>query len=109
MTHVLSSFLPLAEPLVEMAARHLPSPVEAQAYRVEVLYEGPMDDACASGIRDCDAKAPLVMFVSKMVPTDDSGRFIAFGRVFSGTVSSGQTVRLMGPDYVPGQPGHLAT
>ena len=37
-----------------------------------------------------------------MVPTNDKGRFYAFGRVFSGTVSAGQKVRIMGPNYRPG-------
>jgi len=41
-------------------------------------------------------------FISKMVPTNDKGRFYAFGRVFSGTVATGQKVRIMGPNYVPG-------
>merc|ERR1719436_1304051 len=31
-----------------------------------------------------------MMYVSKMVPTSDKGRFYAFGRVFSGAVSTGQ-------------------
>lgn len=35
---------------------------------------------------ECDSKGPLMMYVSKMVPTSDKGRFLAFGRVFSGTV-----------------------
>ena len=35
------------------------------------------------------------------------GRFYAFGRVFSGIVSTGQKVRIMGPNYVPGQKGDL--
>ena len=43
------------------------------------------------------------MYISKMVPTSDKGRFYAFGRVFSGIVSSGQKVRIMGPNYVPGK------
>ena len=38
-----------------------------------------------------------------MVPTVDKGRFYAFGRVFSGIVSTGQKVRIMGPNYVPGK------
>merc|ERR1719183_3319094 len=37
-----------------------------------------------------------------MVPTSDKGRFYAFGRVFSGTVSTGQKCRIMGPNFVPG-------
>merc|ERR1712058_90367 len=43
------------------------------------------------------------MYVSKMVPTSDKGRFYAFGRVFAGKVSTGQKCRIMGPNFVPGQ------
>lgn len=43
-----------------------------------------------------------MIFISKLVPTNDNGRFYAFGRVFSGTVSTGQKVRVLGPNYVPG-------
>ncbi|EAU38084.1 elongation factor 2 [Aspergillus terreus NIH2624] len=86
-----------------MICIHLPSPVTAQKYRAETLYEGPMDDDCAIGIRDCDAKAPLMLYVSKMVPTSDKGRFYAFGRVYSGTVRSGLKVRIQGPNYTPGK------
>ena len=48
-------------------------------------------------------QGPLCMYVSKMVPTSDKGRFYAFGRVFSGIVATGQKVRIMGPNYVPGK------
>jgi len=44
-----------------------------------------------------------MMYISKMVPTSDKGRFYAFGRVFSGTVATGQKVRIMGPNYRPGK------
>ena len=36
------------------------------------------------------------MYISKMIPTADKGRFLAFGRVFSGTVSTGKKVRARG-------------
>lgn len=38
-----------------------------------------------------------------MVPTNDKGRFYAFGRVFAGTIATGQRVRILGPNYVPGK------
>ena len=100
---VMRTFLPAADCLLEMMILHLPSPVTAQKYRAETLYEGPPDDECSIGIRDCDAKAPLMLYVSKMVPTSDKGRFYAFGRVFSGTVRSGLKVRIQGPNYTPGK------
>lgn len=61
-----------------------------------------------TAIKGCDPNGPVMMYVSKMVPTSDKGRFYAFGRVFSGTVSSGQKVRIMGPNYVPGKKEDLA-
>lgn len=79
---VMRTFLPAADALLEMMILHLPSPVTAQRYRAETLYEGPLDDEAAIGIRDCDPKGPLMLYVSKMVPTSDKGRFYAFGRVF---------------------------
>jgi len=44
-----------------------------------------------------------MMYISKMVPTSEKGRFYAFGRVFSGIIAGGQTVRIQGPDYVVGK------
>ncbi|KAG0262634.1 Elongation factor 2 [Mortierella polycephala] len=99
---VMKKFLPAGEALLEMIVIHLPSPVTAQKYRVENLYEGPMDDECAKGIAACDPNGPLMLYISKMVPTSDKGRFYAFGRVFSGTVRAGLKVRIQGPNYTPG-------
>jgi elongation factor 2 len=104
---VMRKFLPLGDALLEMIVVHLPSPVVAQKYRVENLYEGPMDDECATAIRNCDPDGPLMLYISKMVPTTDKGRFYAFGRVFAGTVRTGQKVRIMGPNYVPGKKDDL--
>ncbi|KAI7525149.1 Elongation factor, partial [Hortaea werneckii] len=100
---VMRKFLPAADALMEMMIIHLPSPITAQKYRMETLYEGPSDDECAIGIRDCDHKGPLMIYVSKMVPTSDKGRFYAFGRVFSGTARSGIKVRIQGPNFIPGK------
>ncbi|XP_030607315.1 elongation factor 2 isoform X2 [Archocentrus centrarchus] len=100
---VMRRWLPAGEALLQMITIHLPSPVTAQKYRCELLYEGPGDDEAAMGIKNCDPKAPLMMYISKMVPTSDKGRFYAFGRVFSGCVSTGLKVRIMGPNFTPGK------
>ncbi|OLY79324.1 Elongation factor 2 [Smittium mucronatum] len=104
---VMRKFLPAADALLEMICVHLPSPLTSQAYRVDGLYQGPLDDECGTAIRNCDSKGPLMLYVSKMVPTSDKGRFYAFGRVFSGTVRSGQKVRIQGPNYEPGKKDDL--
>lgn len=102
MKRAMQIWINAAETLLSMIVLRLPSPVVAQKYRVENLYEGPMDDEGAAAIRGCDPSAGLMMYVSKMVPTSDKGRFYAFGRVFSGTIATGQRVRIQGPHYKPG-------
>jgi len=100
---IMQKWLPADEALLEMMVLHLPSPGTAQRYRVENLYSGPLDDPTATAIRNCDSKGPLMMYVSKMVPTPDKGRFFAFGRVFAGTIVSGTKVRILGPNYEHGK------
>jgi elongation factor 2 len=102
MKRTMQIWINAADTLLSMIVTKLPSPRAAQKYRVENLYEGPMDDAAANAIRACDPKGEMMMYVSKMVPTSDKGRFHAFGRVFSGTVATGQKVRIQGPYYKPG-------
>jgi elongation factor 2 len=102
---IMMKFLPAAETLLQMIVLHLPSPKKAQAYRAEMLYSGEPkeDDKYFMGIKNCDQTAPLILYISKMVPTADKGRFFAFGRIFSGKVRSGQKVRIMGNNYSYGK------
>merc|ERR1712066_736803 len=102
MKRTMQIWINAADTLLSMIVTKLPSPKVAQKYRVENLYEGPMDDEAAKAIRSCDKEGPLMMYVSKMVPTNDKGRFYAFGRVFSGTIATGQKVRIQGPHYKVG-------
>ncbi len=99
---IMQTWLPAAQALLGMISNFLPSPNTAQKYRVNNLYSGPLDDEAARAIMNCDPKGPVMMYISKMIPTNEKGRFYAFGRVFSGTIKTGQTVRIQGPDYVPG-------
>ncbi len=64
----LAQQLPLADALVACIREHLPSPRAAQAYRADLLYTGPRDDAVYQGIKMCDPNGPLVIFVAKMTP-----------------------------------------
>merc|ERR1712076_227634 len=102
MKRTMQIWINAADTLLSMIVSKLPSPRQAQKYRVENLYEGPLDDEAANAIRACDKDGGLMMYVSKQVPTSDKGRFYAFGRVFSGTIATGQKVRILGPHYKPG-------
>eukprot|EP00894_Picocystis_sp_ML_P002001 jgi/Pico_ML_1/52518/g3209.t1 len=90
MKRIMQKWLPAHEALLDMIIHQLPSPRSAQKYRVENLYEGPMDDVYADAIRKCDPNGPLMLYVSKMIPASDKGRFFAFGRVFAGKIGTGE-------------------
>jgi elongation factor 2 len=104
---ILNKWLNAADTILEMMVLYLPSPKTAQNYRAAYLYEGPIDDPCGTAIKNCDPKGPLMIYISKMVPTTDKSRFFAFGRVFAGTVSTGMKVRIMGANYKPGKKDEL--
>lgn len=107
MKNVFQKWINAAEALLEMIILKLPSPVKAQKYRAAYLYEGPTTDETFKSIQECNKDGALCIFISKMVPTNDKGRFYAFGRVFAGTVSTGQKVRIQGPNYLPGSKNDL--
>ena len=98
----MQKWLPCDQALFQTIVINLPSPYHAQKYRTEILYEGPKDDKASKAMLSCDPNGPLMMYISKMVPSSDKGRFYAFGRVFSGKVGTGMKARIMGPNYVPG-------
>ena len=100
---IMQKWLPAGETMLQLITIHLPSPVVSQAYRAELLYEGPSDDDLCMAMKSCDPNGPLCMYISKMVPSSDRGRFFAFGRVFSGTIATGQKARIMGPNFVFGK------
>lgn len=99
---VMRRWIPAGDALLDMITTHLPSPAEAQKYRCEILYSGDLTDPICDDIRNCDPNGDVSMYVSKMCPTSEKGRFIAFGRVFSGTIGTGQLVRILGPEYKEG-------
>ena len=55
---IMRKWLPAGDALLQMITIHLPSPVTAQRYRMELLYEGPHDDEAAVG------ESPLFQFVN---------------------------------------------
>merc|ERR1711892_753356 len=88
---VMNRWLNLSDVVLDIVKTQLPSPQQAQKYRIENLYSGSVDDDAAIAIRGCDPEGPLMAFISRLLP-DAEGQLYALGRVFSGTLTSGSTV-----------------
>eukprot|EP01080_Neovahlkampfia_damariscottae_P011992 gene11992-5393_t len=106
---ILMKFIPASEALLEMTVNHLPSPIESQRIRYKKLYTGDPNDKYSTSIKNCDPDGPLIIYISKMIPSSGSkGRFIAFGRIFSGTITQNTKLRIMRPDYDINNPNDLS-
>ncbi|MEM4244031.1 MAG: GTP-binding protein, partial [Candidatus Bathyarchaeia archaeon] len=89
----LAEALPLHKAILGMAVRNLPSPLEAQKYRIPKIWKGDMSSAVGQAMAECDDNGPTVACVTH-VQEDPSAGLIATCRVFSGTVKSGSRVYL---------------
>lgn len=85
----------------DMLVKHIPSAKEAAAKKVEHIYTGPKDSSVYDAMKDCDPSGPLMVNITKLYPKSDCSVFDAFGRVYSGEIQTGQTVRVLGEGYSP--------
>ncbi|RXK41631.1 U5 small nuclear ribonucleoprotein component [Tremella mesenterica] len=96
---VLEAFFGPSTGLVDMITRFLPSPVDSAEDKIRHTYTGPMGTDIADSMIKCDPQGPTVIHVTKLYHTSDAQEFRAFGRVMSGTIRRGQTVKVLGEGY----------
>lgn len=96
---VLSTFFGGASGFVDMCVEHLQSPRAAAAAKVASLYTGPLDSPVAAAMSRCDPAGPLMIYVTKLFTKPDCASFEALGRVFSGSVKTGDRVQVLGEGY----------
>ncbi|CAD5222309.1 unnamed protein product [Bursaphelenchus xylophilus] len=84
---------------VDMAVSKIPSPLESTAAKVRLNYGGVIESPLAQEISRCDKNGVLYLHTTKNYPTTDASSFHVFGRVISGTLKSGDEVKLLGEAY----------
>ncbi|XP_061964446.1 110 kDa U5 small nuclear ribonucleoprotein component CLO-like [Populus nigra] len=85
----------------DMLVKHIPSARDAAARKVDHTYTGPKDSMIYHAMVDCDPSGPLMVTVTKLYPKSDCSSFDAFGRVYSGKIMTGQSVKVLGEGYSP--------
>jgi elongation factor 2 len=86
---------PVHEVILNMVTKHLPSPLEAQKYRIPQIWKGETDSKIGTAMRNCETDAPFAMIVTKIVGDKHAGD-VATGRIFSGKVKPGDEVWIVG-------------
>ena len=84
---------PLHEVVLNMVIQHLPDPVDAQAYRIPIIWHGDLESEDGKSLVKCDPNGSLYFVITKIVIDPQAGE-ISAGRVFSGTVKKGTGVYL---------------
>lgn len=110
----LSKKSPLFSAVLDMVKEHLPSPVQAQKYRIKNIWPGDETTPIGKAMESCDPNGPFSMMVTD-VSVDPHAGDIATGRVYSGKIHKGQKLKIikadrelnvqkvgvfMGPDFV---------
>lgn len=85
---------PLYEVLLDMVVKHLPDPLEAQKYRIPKIWHGDADSEFGKGLINCDPKGKVAFVITRIVIEPKSAKEISAGRLFSGTLKTGQEVYL---------------
>ena len=86
---------PVHEVLLDMAVEVLPSPLMAQKYRIPNIWQGDLESDTGKAMIGCDSDGPLSLMITKIWMDPHAGE-VAVGRIYSGTISHGETVWALG-------------
>ena len=82
--------------ILDMAVKHLPNPFTAQKIRVPQIWKGELDSEIGKSMVNCDPKGKLAIMITNIQTFDKREGEVATGRIFSGTLTEGQEVHLVG-------------
>ena len=77
-----------------MAINVVPNPKEAQAYRIEEIWDGHVESPVGKALTQCSDETPTVFCVTN-VHSDGNGSTIVTGRLFSGNIRKGDRLHLV--------------
>jgi elongation factor 2 len=83
---------PLHEVILDMAVKHLPNPLEAQKYRIPKIWHGDNESKFGKDLVNCDPSGEVAFVITNIIIDKRSGKEIAAGRLYSGTIINGMEV-----------------
>ena len=85
---------PLFEVLLDSVITHLPSPDEAQKYRIPKIWQGDLESDFGKQLLACDPNGEPAFVITNTIIDAKSGKEVSAGRLFSGTLKPGMDVYL---------------
>jgi elongation factor 2 len=93
----LSEKAPMNIVVLDMVIKHLPSPSEAQKYRIEKIWMGDVDSETGKQLVSCNPDGKLAAVITKVVYDPHAG-MISTARIFSGRITKGQNIYFIDSD-----------
>jgi len=90
----LSNLAPMHRIVLDMVIKHLPSPLEAQSYRIDKIWRGDVKSDMGKQLVSCDYNGHLAAVITK-VTYDVHAGMIATARIFSGKLVRGQDIYIV--------------
>ena len=78
-----------------MVVKHLPSPAQAQKYRIPNIWKGEINSTVGQAMVSTASDGPTAFMVTDITMDPNAGE-IATGRVFSGRLRKGQELQIVG-------------
>ena len=88
---------PMNVVVMDMVVKHLPSPIEAQPYRIGKIWKGDPESETGKQLRNCDPNGNLAAVITKVVADPHAG-MISTARIFSGKLMRGQSIYMCNID-----------
>ena len=82
---------PLHVVLLNSVVKHLPNPIDAQKYRIPLIWPGEAESSEGKDLINCNPNGELGFVVTKITQDKHAGE-VCTGRMFSGTIKKGQEV-----------------
>jgi elongation factor 2 len=82
----------LHEVILDMVVKHLPSPVDAQKYRIPKIWSGEKDSQFGQDLLMCNKDGKVAFVVTRIIIDPRVGKEVYAGRLFSGTITNGMEV-----------------
>ena len=82
----------LYEVILDMTVKHLPNPLEAQKYRIPKIWTGDKESKFGQDLVACNKDGEVAFVITNIVIDKKSGKEIAAGRLYSGTIVNGMEV-----------------
>lgn len=86
---------PIHEVILDMVVDHLPCPKLAQKYRIPIIWRGEPESNLGKSMINCNENGPLAVMITKIILDPHAGE-VAVGRVYSGKITRGQEVYVVG-------------